>query len=343
MKSAVIIGPGRVEIKDVPDPQIGARDVLVAIRACGICGADPHSVSQGHIVPGAAITPIGHEPAGEVVAVGDEVGGIAIGDHVVIDPTGVADAILGGGGPQGALSELVAVREAVAGRNIIVIPDHVPWHVAALAEPLAVARRGVDRTHPQPEHQVIIFGAGPVGLGALLAFKAHGVRHIVVADIQPNRLAKALALGADAVIDSRTEDVRARLRELHGEGSDSFGRPGIPGTDIYLDAAGVAAVPEAVFAGPKLGAVYGIVGIHQKPIQMDSQMLIPSELTIVHSMGHPTEMTAVAQDIADNTDLYTRIISDVIPFEEVAAAIDLAGRPEATDKVVVTFSSASTA
>jgi L-iditol 2-dehydrogenase len=91
---------------------------------------------------------------------------------VVIDPTGVADAIIGGGGPQGALSEYIAVREAVADKNFIVMPDHVPWHVAALVEPLAVARRAVDRTNPRPEHKAVVFGAGPVGLGALLASPA---------------------------------------------------------------------------------------------------------------------------------------------------------------------------
>jgi threonine dehydrogenase-like Zn-dependent dehydrogenase len=66
-------------------------------------------------------------------------------------------------------------------------------------------------------------------------------------------------------------------------------------------------------------------------------MLIPSELTIVHSMGHPTEMADVAADIAENTEKYARIVSDTLPFSRVAEAIELAGRPGATDKVVVVF------
>ncbi|MFE3825367.1 zinc-binding dehydrogenase [Streptomyces sp. NPDC059092] len=337
MKSVTVTGPRRLQTIDIPRPVAGPRDVLVKMKACGICGADPHALQEGGIMPGAASSPMGHEPAGEIVEVGAEVTGLHVGDHVVIDPTGVADAIIGGGGPQGALSEYLAVRDATAGKNVIVMPNHVPWHVAALTEPLAVARRCVDKTNPRPEHQAIVFGAGPVGLGALLAFKAHGVRHVVVADVQPNRLEKALKLGADAVIDSRTEDVRARLVELHGEGTDAFGRPGLPGTDIYLDAAGVPAVARTVFAGPKLGAVFGIVAIHHQSVEVDFQQLIPSELTIVHSMGHPTEMATVAQDIAENTDKYALIVSDVVPFAETARAIDLAGKPGATDKVVVTF------
>ncbi|WP_200807961.1 zinc-binding dehydrogenase [Demequina sp. NBRC 110056] len=337
MRSVIITGPGNLQSSTVPVPTIGADDVLVRIRACGICGADPHALAEGGIPAGTPETPLGHEPAGEVVEVGVAVTGLAVGDRVVIDPTGVADAIIGGGGPQGALSEFIAVRKADVGRNIIPFPAHVPWHVAALAEPLAVARRAVDRTLPRPEHTAIVFGAGPVGLGALLALKAHGVKHVAVADVQENRLKKALALGADAVIDSSQEDVRGRLIGLHGEATDAFGRQGLPGTDIYLDAAGVPAVPATVFAGPKLGAVYGIVGIHREPITFDSQMMIPSELTIVHSMGHPTEMADVIVDIAANVDKYALIVSDVVPLSEAARAIELAGTPGATDKVVVTL------
>lgn len=337
MKSVTITGPGQLEVVDVPIPEIGPGDLLMKVRACGICGADPHSLAEGGIPAGRISTPIGHEPAGEVVALGADVEGVAIGDHIVVDPTRVNDAIIGGGGPQGALSEYVAVRGAQPLVNFMVIPDDIPWHVAALSEPLAVASRAVDRTHPRSDHKVIVFGAGPVGLGALLAFKRHGVAHVVVADVQPKRLAKALALGADAVIDSRTEDVRERLVELHGEATDAFQRQGLPGTDIYLDAAGVPAIAETVFAGPKQGAVFGIVAIHRTPIVMDSQMLIPSELTIVHSMGHPTELFDVAQDIVDNVDKYALIVSDVVPFERAAEAIDLAGRPGATEKVVVVF------
>jgi len=337
MKSAAITGPGRLEIIEQAVPSIGPADVLVRIRACGICGADPHALAEGGIPAGRPSTPIGHEPAGEVVEVGAETIGLAVGDRVVFDPTKVGDPITGGGGPQGALSEYVAVRDAVRGENIFSFPEHVPWHVAALCEPIAVARRAVDRTLPKPDHKVVIFGAGPVGLGALLAFQRHGVAHIVVADVQPRRLEKALQLGADAVINSAEEDLRARLVQLHGEAIDAFGRTGLPGTDVYLDAAGVPAVLEAVFAGPKLGAVLGIVAIHRTPVPVDFQMLIPSELTIVHSMGHPTEMGPVMDDITENTEKYAAIISDVLPFSRLAEAIDLAGRPGATDKVVVTL------
>jgi threonine dehydrogenase-like Zn-dependent dehydrogenase len=337
MKAAAVTGPDEFVILDIPVPEVGPADVLVRMRACGLCGSDPITLTQGYLVPGAQLTRLGHEPAGIVESVGAEVSGLNVGDQVVINPMGVPDAIIGGGGPQGALSEFVVVREARVGVNLRVMPAHVPAHVAALTEPLSVARRAVNRTRPQPDSKAVVFGAGPVGLGALLAFQAHGAAHVVVVDVQPNRLKKALALGADAVIDSRTEDVAARLVELHGDASDAFGITGHAGTDIFIDAAGVPAVVNTVIAAAKQGAVFGIVAIHHTPIEVQFQDLIPTELTIIASMGYEDEFFQVADDLEENWEKYALIVGDVIPFGEVERAIRLAGTPGATDKVVVTF------
>jgi len=337
MKAAVVTGPDQLTVQEIPTPDPGGGDVLVRIRACGLCGSDPHGLHQGHIVPGAPETRLGHEPAGEVAAVGTEVTGIAVGDRVVVNPMGVPDAIIGGGGPQGALSEYLLVRDAAIGRNLRIMPGHIPFHVAALTEPMAVARRAVNRTHPAPGEKAVVFGAGPVGLGALLAFKALGAGHVVVVDVQPNRLEKALKLGADAVVNSAEEDLVARLVELHGEASDAFGMPGLPGTDVYIDAAGVAPVVKTVLGSAKQGARLGVVAIHHAPIEVDFQALIPKELTIVASMGYEDEFFQVADDLEANWEKYALIVSDLLPFSEVEAAIRLAGTPGATDKVIVTF------
>lgn len=336
MKAVVVTAPGELATVEVPVPSVGPKDVLVAMRACGICGADPHALAEGGIPPHLEPTRLGHEPAGEVVEIGSNVTGVSVGDHVVLEPMGPT-GIMGGGADQGALSEFVLVADAADGVNLKVIPDHIPWEVAALNEPMAVALRAVNRTEPKPGAKVVVFGAGPVGLGALLAFKRKDAAHVTVVDVQPNRLEKALRIGADAVIDSAQEDVLTRLTELHGTATDAFGRTGLPGTDIYLDAAGVPAVLQTVLGNTKLGATLGIVAIHKKPVEVDFQMLIPAELDIRMSMGHPTEIFEVTEDIVDNWEKYALIVSDLVPFSDVAHAIDLAGRPGATDKVVVTL------
>jgi len=337
MKAATVTAPNVLSILEVDKPAPGARDVLVRIRACGLCGSDPHSLQEGHIIPGTAQTRLGHEPAGEIEAVGEAVEGLVAGDHVVINPMGVPDAIIGAGGPQGALSEYVLVRDASTAMNLRVMPKHIPFHVAALVEPMSVARRAVNRTRPTPADKVVVFGAGPVGLGGLLAYKALGVKHVVVVDVQPNRLEKAVQLGADAVINSAEENLIERLVTLHGESRDAFGVSGLPATDIYLDAAGVPSVITAVLESAKQGATLGIVAIHRTPIEVSFQGLIPKELTIVASMGYEDEFFQVADDLEQNWEKYALIVSDVRSFENVEDAIRLAGTPGATDKVVVTF------
>ena len=230
MKVSVVTAPGVTQVVDVPKPSVGPKDALVKMRACGICGSDAFYVSIGGLRPGQ--TPLGHEPAGEVVEIGSDVAGIAVGDHVVVNPMVAPSGIIGNGGASGALAEYLLIENAVRGTSLEVVPDHIPFEVAALNEPMAVARHGVNQCRPKPTDKVLVFGAGPIGLGATIAFKSVGVNHVVVADLIPARLEKALAVGADAVINSADEDVTKRLIELHGEGEALF--PGRAGTDIYL-------------------------------------------------------------------------------------------------------------
>src|SRR5690606_1939359 len=97
-----------------------------------------------------------------------------------------SDGLLGSGGAQGGLTEQVLVRDAEVGHQLRVIPKHVPWEVAALNEPMAVAFHGVNRTQPTQGDKVVIFGAGPIGLGAVLGYRRRGASHIVVVDLQPS-------------------------------------------------------------------------------------------------------------------------------------------------------------
>jgi len=146
MKSLTVTGPGVAEFLEAERPPVGPRDVAVKIKACGICGSDVFYVQRGGIPPRDSHTPLGHEPAGEIIEVGAEVTGAAVGDHVVINPMANRDGIIGNGGAQGALSDEVVLFDAEAGVHFRVIPDEVPWAVAALNEPMAVAYHGVNRS-----------------------------------------------------------------------------------------------------------------------------------------------------------------------------------------------------
>lgn len=335
MKAAMVTGPGKSGVVEADRPQAGPNDVLVAMRACGICGSDAFYITIGGVPPRQGHMPLGHEPAGEVVEVGADVSDIAVGDHVVINPMAAPTGIIGNGGATGALAEYLLIENAVRGTSLEVIPDHIPWEVAALNEPMAVGRHGANQCKPKPSDKVVVFGAGPVGLGAALAFKSLGVSHVVVADLVPARLSKALLVGADAVVNAADEDVVRRLIDLHGEGESMF--PGKAGTDIYLDAAGAPAVVNTALAAAKKGATLGIVGVHKEPVPVELVNVMSNEITIVGCMGYPDEIFQVTEDLVENWERYALIVSHTVPFENFDTAIELATTPGAADKVVVTF------
>jgi (R,R)-butanediol dehydrogenase/meso-butanediol dehydrogenase/diacetyl reductase len=337
MKSLVITAPGVTEMVEVGRPVAGPGDLVVRVKACGICGSDVFYTQIGGIPPRQGATPLGHEPAGEVAEVGAGVGGVSSGDHVVINPMAAPDGIIGSGGAQGALSEFVVLRGAVAGVHFRVIPAEVPWEVAALNEPMAVAFHGVNRSGAGKGARAVVFGAGPVGLGAVIGLKAKGAEHVVVVDIVANRLEKALLVGADAVVNSAEEDVVERLKSVHGE-EPGFGRnPSRPLTEVAIDAAGAPAVITTALRALRRGGVLSVVGVHKKPIELDFQEMLVNEPDIRLSMGYPTEIFEVTDSIIADWRLYQHIISDRVPFAEAARAVELAATPGATDKVVVVF------
>jgi threonine dehydrogenase-like Zn-dependent dehydrogenase len=258
-----------------------------------------------------------------------------VGDHVVINPMAAPSGIIGNGGPTGALADYLLIEDVVRGASLEVVPDHIPFEVAALNEPMAVARHAVNQVTPKSSDKVVVFGAGPIGLGATIGFKSVGVQHVVVVDLIPSRLEKALKVGADAVVNSADEDVAQRLIELHGPGESIF--PGKSDTDIYLDAAGAPAVVNTALTASKTGAKLAVVAVHKEPVPVDFLNVMSNEITIVGSMGYPQEIFEVTKDIIANWEKYGVIVSHTIPFENVDEALRTASTPGAADKVVVTF------
>lgn len=333
---------GTIEVVEIDRPVPGPADVLVRVRACGICGTDVTFLHMGGMPSrahaGGATVPVslGHEPAGEVVEVGAEVAGLKVGDRVVVNPQAAPSGIIGCGGALGGMSEYLLIEDAVVGRGVAVFPDSVPFAVAALNEPMAVARHAVNRSGAGPADRVAVFGAGPIGLGAAIWLKLRGVAQVTVIDIVPDRLRTALAVGADAVIDSSREDVTARLTELHGESANALGQPR-PGTDVYIDAAGAAAVFNSVVANARWKAKLVMVAVQKKSADLDLGGMLRSELTLIASQGYPTEIFEVTAELAEHQDRFARLISHRIPSGDIGHAFALALTPGAAEKIVVTF------
>ncbi|KPI05831.1 L-threonine 3-dehydrogenase [Actinobacteria bacterium OK074] len=340
MKSVYSGEVGKVDVRDIERPVPGPKDALMRIRACGICGTDTFFLHIGGtpMGPGGSMIPLplGHEPAGEIVELGAEVDGLKVGDRVVVNPQGSPSGIIGCGGKHGAMSEYLLLEDCEVGKSVTVFPETVPFDVAALNEPMAVARHAVNRSEAGPEDTVLIYGAGPIGLGAAIWLKLRGVKHVVVADVIPERLETALAVGADAVINSAKENVTERLTELHGQAANALGQPR-PATDIYIDAAGVAAVVNTTVESAKWGAKLVMVAVQKKGADIDLGGMLRSELTLIASQGYPTEIFEVTSELAEHHERFAKLISHRVPFTEAPHAFELALTPGAAEKVVVTF------
>jgi 2-desacetyl-2-hydroxyethyl bacteriochlorophyllide A dehydrogenase len=342
MKSVRTGGVGTIDVVDTERPVPGPRDALVRVRACGICGTDVTFLHMGgmparaHLGGDMVPVPLGHEPAGEIVEVGAEVDGLKAGDRVVVNPQDAPTGIIGCGGVHGGMSEYLLIENAEVGKSVAVFPDTVPFAVASLNEPMAVARHCVNRSGAKPGDKVVVFGAGPIGLGAAIWLKLRGVEHVVVADVIPSRLEKALAVGADAVINSAEEDVAARLTALHGQSANALGQPR-PGTDIFIDASGVPVFFNTVVGSAKWGAKLVMVAVQKKGSEIDLGGMLRSELTLIASQGYPTEIFEVTPELVEHQERFAKLISHRVPFAEAERAFELALTPGAAEKIVVTL------
>jgi 2-desacetyl-2-hydroxyethyl bacteriochlorophyllide A dehydrogenase len=329
-----IHGVNDVRLDPVDAPRPGNSDVVVRVKACGVCGSDLTYIKIGgiHRKPG-GVTPIGHEAAGEVITVGTDVKGVSVGQRVVINPM-MTPSYIGSGGPEGAFTEELLVRDARVGDSLLPIPDDLPFELAALSEPLAVALHGVNRAQAKAGDKVVVFGCGPIGLGMVLWLVDRGVKDVVALDLAPERLERAKALGAQAVINPSKENVRARLLELHGC-ARVFSREAV-GTDAYIDAAGAPSILSDVISMAKYQSRLVVTAAYMKPVQIDLGAMLTTEMTITTAVGYPSEMPDVIAALPRLRDKVRSLISHRFSFDKIIDAIGVAGTPSSA-KVMVQF------
>ncbi|RYD88310.1 MAG: zinc-binding dehydrogenase, partial [Sphingomonadales bacterium] len=204
MKVLNIHAPGDVRLDDYQMPEAGPRDVVLKMKACGICGSDLSYIKWGGVGGSAGITPLGHEGVGEVLRVGSEVSGLSVGDAMIVNPMATTNNI-GNGGTEGAFVNELLIRDAGKGTSLLPVPEGVPYDVAAMCEPLAVAMHGVNRARAKAGEKVVVFGCGPIGLGMVLWLADRGVEELIAVDLADERLERATALGAKYVINAGSE------------------------------------------------------------------------------------------------------------------------------------------
>ena len=329
-----IHGVNDVRLDPIESPRPGKSDVVIKIKACGICGSDLSYIKIGgiHRRPD-GVTPLGHEAAGEIIAVGEAVQGVSVGQRVVINPM-MTPSYIGSGGPEGAFTEELLVRDARIGDSLLPIPADLPYEIAALTEPLAVALHGVNRAQVKPGDKVVVFGCGPIGLGMILWLLDRGISDVVALDLAPERLERARALGARAAFDPTKEDLRARLLELHGS-ARVFSRESV-GTDAFIDAAGAPNILSDVVRMAKYQSRLVVTAAYMKPVSLDLGAMLTTEMTITTAVGYPTEMPEVVAALPRLREKAAPLISHRFPFSQMIEALDVAATP-ASAKVMIEF------
>jgi 2-desacetyl-2-hydroxyethyl bacteriochlorophyllide A dehydrogenase len=211
MRAAVYEGPRRIEVRDLPTPELGSGEVLVEIDFCGVCGSDLHFVIEGWSAPGRVH---GHEWSGRIVALGPDVEGWNLDDRVVGGPipcgtchhcTTGRTSLCRSAGIQGdteyEATGAYAQFHKTAARRLHRIPEGLSQRAAALTEPLAVALHGITRSKAQPGDRVLVTGGGPIGLLTVAALRAQGFDDITVSEPSPARRERALRVGARHAVE----------------------------------------------------------------------------------------------------------------------------------------------
>lgn len=339
MQAAVYRGIGEVETAAVEVPRPGPRDVLLRVKAVGICGSDLHVYRKGmyEAEPGRIM---GHEFSGEAALVGSEVAGVAPGERF----TGFTIAYCGecywcqhgqprlcpqlfagytGYGKPGAMAEYVLIEDAVLDENLFRVPDSLDDEVAAMAEPLGTAIYTAFRAKPKPGDKVVVIGGGMIGNLIVQAFKALEDVFVVVTEVSPERRALAREVGADAVVDAAGEDPFAAVVAEVGESRYAFGPTGM--ADIVVDAAAAPPTFNQALEFVRSKGTVVLVGSPEERPRCDVGLILMKDIRVVGVFGstipHGLEM------LARGAIATAPLISHRFPLAEAAEAFRVAADP----------------
>jgi L-iditol 2-dehydrogenase len=341
MKALVLREYGKLVYEEVDAPRIGSDEVLVAVRACGICGSDVHGLdgSTGRRRPPLIM---GHEASGVVAQIGTAVQGWTEGDRVTFDSTiyrlddwytrrGLYNLSDGrrvlGVSPgdyrrDGAFAEYVAVPQHILYR----LPDGMSFERAAMVEPVAVALHAVSLTPLAVGDAALVVGAGMIGLCLVQVLRAAGCGRVLAVDVQADKRALAKRLGADPVLDPREAGFASAVAAATG------GR----GADVAFEAVGVGETLQTAIACVRRGATVTIVGNLAPSVEIPLQSVVTRQLRLQGSAAIAGEYPAALALIEQGKVDVDALLSAVAPLAEGAAWFErLRGREPGLMKVIL--------
>ncbi len=327
MKALLYTKPYCLEYSDFTHPVIGDDEVLISVKACGICGSDVHGFTGK---TGRRIPPLimGHEAAGTVEEAGGNVKRFEKGDRVCFDSTVYCNKcgpcrmglynrcekrqVLGVSTPEfkrhGAFAEYVAVPWWIVSK----IPDNMSFTQAALLEPASIGTHAANRAPISTDDTVVVIGAGTIGLFILQAARLRGAARIIVVDINEFRLVLAKKLGADMVINPLKSDLREMI----------FKETKNRGADVTFEAVGYAQTFRDGVSLTKIGGHLVAVGNLEKTAEFNLQELVARELTFTGSYASSGEFRDCIDLVASGKINVEPLISDVLPLKDGQGAFE---------------------
>jgi (R,R)-butanediol dehydrogenase/meso-butanediol dehydrogenase/diacetyl reductase len=326
-------------IETVPDPEPGPNELILKVKNCGICGSDLHMTEPTSIMPLALGSVMGHEFAGEVMAVGrnaagqwkagDRVAGfpyICCGEHSpCLNFAGTSRVCgkgisVGLGQSHGAYAEFVKIGASGAFR----LPESVSFREGAMVEPLAVGLHAVDMARLPRGATVLVVGAGPVGLSVILWAKFLGARHVIVSEKAETRKKMAARFGATDSIDPG-QPIAPQVEKIAGKGPDViFECVGAPGL-----------INQTMMEAPR-GCRIVVAGVCQQPDTIMPLMGIVKELELQFVLGYrPADFDYVIAMIASDRVDVAPMITDVVDLDKLPGAFEALRKPVHQCKVML--------
>ncbi|EOH94419.1 galactitol-1-phosphate 5-dehydrogenase [Enterococcus pallens] len=222
VKALVVTNKHKLELQDIDKPTVAPQKVLIKVAYCGICGSDLPRYFEGGVHSFPQV--LGHEFSGVVEEIGEKVTNIKVGDRVAVaplvpcgtcencqkgEPAMCTNYSFIGSREQGAMAEYVVVPE----KNCVKVPDSLSLKEAALVEPLTVAIHGIERINISAGADVLVLGAGTIGLLTVLSLRAIGVGKITVVDLNDKKLEVAKTIGADEVVNPTVQTLEDYYKE----------------------------------------------------------------------------------------------------------------------------------
>lgn len=324
MKAAVLVDKRKIEFQDKSKPIIGSEQVLIKVKYCGICGSDLHAYETGTLYPLGTV--IGHEFSGVIAEVGEDVESFKSGDRVAAKPSASClhcywckkgqyslcpnrrETIIGITlENDGAFSEYVKIRYPE--QMLFKLPSSVSFEQAALAEPLSVGFHAVRLSHLEAGESAMVIGAGAIGLGVLQRAKAGGAGKIIVLEVSEKKQHVALKLGADMVLNPKSESGNFRDHILSL--TDGIG------PDVVFECAGVPAAFQIAMESVKNGGQILLIGLHEGKIPFDAFALLHREVELKGVLGSYDEFRDVVNYLGERKVDTDAMISDIIPLEDL--------------------------